>query len=126
MSRISLIAVLGLLPSLAMAEPPAGFPADGLSALSPLMAGMMGGVLCNRTVNWDAGGKFLRDKLGDKVTFDAAGLSYSVWMAYAQQSMQAELGALPKGKRDKAAYCGKMIASFGKSGTQIPALLSDD
>lgn len=96
-----------------------------MPALSPLMAGILGGAICDKTINRSAGVKYIQSQMDPNSKFDIEQIVFTAWYSAAQQNLQASLGALPKGKAEMKKYCASMMQAFGPSGTKIAALLSD-
>jgi hypothetical protein len=112
-------AILGMSTVLAGEDNPGR---DTMAAFSPLFAGMLGGAICNKEIDREAGSEFVKGKT-DERTFTVDQVVFLNWFSVTQQTFQINLGGIPHTKRENLKYCANMMSAFGPNGTTIPGLL---
>jgi hypothetical protein len=96
---------------------------EQLQALSPLFSAYVAGGWCNKEIDTDAAGRYLKGQLGENSRFTLQQVADAGFLIIGFQSMQAQFGLLPSKKKDMNKYCGEMMGSFGPTGTKIPGIL---
>ena len=125
MKKLILLAVFWDASSGIVVNRPLAFELTGeqIKALSPIWAAYIAGGMCNKEIDQEVAGRFLRSQIGDNTSFNAQQVVEAGFLIIGFQHMQMTFGAVPTTKSAMAVHCTDMMKTFGPLGTSIPGIL---